>query len=87
MQGRDLVFLHQKAKLNFRAIVSTALLWLQLAGLLHSLALPIDTSLWKSGAAPCFLPVRKAKGLKRKIEVIIFWLVCLTVPKRVQEVE
>lgn len=87
MQGCDPVFL-QKAKVNFRAIVPTALLWLWLPGAATQPGTLIDTSLWNCGAPPCFLPVRKVKGLKKKkIKVIIFWLVCLTVPKRVQEVE
>lgn len=65
LQGCDPVFL-QKAKVNFRAIVPTALLWLWLPGAATQPGTLIDTSLWNCGAPPCFLPVRKVKGLKKK---------------------
>lgn len=73
-QGRDPVFLHQKAKLNSKAIVSTALLWLELPGAAAQPGTPKDTSRWNCGAPPCFLPVRKVKGLKKRSRSSFFGL-------------
>lgn len=66
LQGRDPVFLHQKAQLNSRAIVSRALLRLQLPGAATQPGTPIDTSLWNCRAPPCFLPVRRVEGLRKR---------------------